>query len=148
MTLHREWFFEYEKYNGGDISLGDESIVRTIEHGKVKFQLKDGIIRTLPGVLHILELARNLKYISKMSDVGVHIVFEKETCKMVQGEIILMRRVWNGTMYNMLGSTRNNGCNSYAVLEGGNEEYQTHTVSGEKTMLWHQRLGLIGERGL
>jgi hypothetical protein len=24
MTLHREWFCEYEKYNGGDIFLGDD----------------------------------------------------------------------------------------------------------------------------
>jgi hypothetical protein len=55
--------------------------------------LKDGRIRTLPRVLHILELARNLIFISNMSDAGVHIVFEKETCKMVQGEMVLMRGV-------------------------------------------------------
>jgi hypothetical protein len=44
----------------------------------------DGRIRTLPGVLHIPRLARNLIYVSKMDDAGVKIMFEKETCRMVQ----------------------------------------------------------------
>ena len=37
------------------------------------------------------------------------------------------------------------GCNSYLVLEGGVERL---VVSRENTMLWHQRLGHIGEKGL
>jgi hypothetical protein len=24
MTLHREWFYEYERYDGGNVFLGDE----------------------------------------------------------------------------------------------------------------------------
>jgi hypothetical protein len=83
-----------------------------------------------------------------MSDAGVHTVFEKETCKMVQGEMVLMRGVQNGTLYKLLGSTISNGCNSFVVPEGGNEEDKTPTISREKTMLWHQRLGHIGEKGL
>jgi hypothetical protein len=43
----------------------------------------DGRIRTLLGVLHILGLARNLIYVSKMDDVGVKTMFEKETYRMV-----------------------------------------------------------------
>ena len=26
MTPHREWFYEYEKYNGGDVFLGVDSL--------------------------------------------------------------------------------------------------------------------------
>jgi len=37
------------------------------------------------------------------------------------------------------------GCNSCVVPESGVENL---VVSGEKTMLWHQRLGHIGEKGL
>ena len=53
--------------------------------------LKDEIIKTLLGVLHIPFLAINLISIGKMGDIGVHIVFEKDTCKMVRGVIVLMR---------------------------------------------------------
>ena len=72
-------------------------------------------------------------------------MFEKDTCKMVQGALVLMRGVWTRTMYKLQGSTVVDGCNSYVVHESG---AQNLVVSGEKTMLWHQRLGHIGEKGL
>ena len=37
------------------------------------------------------------------------------------------------------------GCNSFVILESRAENL---VVSGEKTMLWHQRLERIGEKGL
>ena len=141
MNLHREWFCEYEKYNGGNIYLGDDLTSKITGYGKVKLLLWDGKIRTLPGVLQIPKLARNLIFISKMSDVAVQIVFGNETCKMVRGEMVLTRLVQNGTLYKLLGNTIVNGCNSYIVLEGGNEEDKTPTSYGRKTILWHQRLG-------
>ena len=82
MTPNREWFSEYEKYNG-NVFLGDDSPKKIMGHGRVKLLLNDGRIRTLPGVLHILGLARNLISVSKMVDVDVKIVFEKDRCKMV-----------------------------------------------------------------
>lgn len=56
-----------------------------------------------------------------------------------------MRGVRIGTLYKMQGSTVVDGCNSSMVPENGVENL---VVSGEKTMLWHQRLGHIGEKGL
>jgi hypothetical protein len=52
-----------------------------------------------------------------------------------------------GTLYKLLGSTISDGCNSSIVPEIGVEEGKTPTVSGEKTMLWHQRLGHIRREG-
>jgi hypothetical protein len=117
MTPHREWFFEYEKYNGGDVFLGDESIAKILGRGRMKLLLKDGRIRTLSGVLHIPKLAKSLIYVSKMDDAGVDTVFGNNTCKMVRGEMVLMRGVRCGTMYKLLGSTYTNGCNSSVVPE-------------------------------
>jgi hypothetical protein len=91
MTPHREWFSEYEKYDGGDVFLGDDSTAKILGCGRVKLLLKDGRIRTLPGVLHIPKLARSLISVSKLDDAGVKTVFEKNTCKMVRGAMVLMR---------------------------------------------------------
>jgi hypothetical protein len=66
MTPHREWFSEYEKYDGGDVFLGDDSTLKILGRGRVKLLLKDGRIRTLPRVLHIPKLARSLISVSKM----------------------------------------------------------------------------------
>ena len=52
-------------------------------HGRVKLLLKDGSIRTLPGLLHIPKLARSLISVSKMDDIGMDTILGKGTCKMV-----------------------------------------------------------------
>jgi hypothetical protein len=83
MTPHREWFFEYEKYDGGYVFLGDDSTTKILGCGRVKLLLKYGRIGTLPGVLHIPKLSRSLISISKMDDAGVDTVFGKNTYKMV-----------------------------------------------------------------
>eukprot|EP00253_Pinus_taeda_P008134 PITA_08134 len=50
LTPHREWFCEYEKYDGGDVFLGDDRKARIVGRGKVKLKLQGGRVRTLPGV--------------------------------------------------------------------------------------------------
>jgi len=54
-----------------------------------------------------------------------------------------MQGVYIGTLYKLQGSTIVDGCNSSMVPESGAENL---VVSGEKMMLWHQRLGHIAER--
>ena len=100
-------------------------------------KLMDGMIRTLPGVLHIPKLAKKLIFVSKMDDAGVKTIFEKETCRKVQGAMVLLKGVQFGTLYKLQGITISNGCNSSIVPDIGAEEEKTHTVSGEKVMLWH-----------
>jgi len=104
-NAHREWFCKYEKYGGGDVFLGDDKKARIIGCGKVKLKLQGGRVRTLLGVLRIPTLARNLISVSKLDDVGVKTVFEKDTCKIFWGALVLMRGVWVGTLYKLQGST-------------------------------------------
>ena len=108
-------------------------------------KLQGGRVRTLLGVLHFLALAKNLISISKLDDVGVKPVFEKDPCKMVWGALVLMHGVQTRTLYKLQGSTIVDGCNSYVLLGSGVENL---VVSEENTMLWHQRLGNIREKGL
>eukprot|EP00253_Pinus_taeda_P018317 PITA_18317 len=120
-TPHREWFCEYEKYDGGDVFLGDDRKAKIVGHRKVKLKLQGGRVRTLPGVLHIRALARNLIYVSKLHDAGVKTVLEQDTCKMVQGALVLMRGVRIGTLYKLQGSMVVDGCNSSMVPKSGVE---------------------------
>jgi hypothetical protein len=83
MNPHREWFYEYERYDGGNVFLGDDSTNKIIGRRKFKLRIIDGRIRKLPGVLRIPSLARNLISVRKMDDAGVKTVFEKETCRIV-----------------------------------------------------------------
>jgi hypothetical protein len=83
MSPHRDWFSKYEKHDGGDVFLGDDSTTKILGRGRVKLLLKYGRIRTLPSILHIPKLARSIIFVSKMDDAGVDTVFGKNTCKMV-----------------------------------------------------------------
>jgi hypothetical protein len=148
MTPHREWFCEYEKYNGGDVFLGDDSTTKIMGHGRVKLLLKDGRIRTLPRFLHIPKLARSLISVSKLDDAGVDTILGKGTCKMVRGEMVLMRGVRSGTLYKLLGSTYTNGCNHSIVPKQTNKQDKLNISPGKKTMLCHKRLGHIGKTSL
>eukprot|EP00253_Pinus_taeda_P036502 PITA_36502 len=124
---------------------GDALKAIIIGRGKVKLKLQGRRVRTLLGVLHIPALARNLIYINKLDDAGVKIVFEKDNCNMVWGALVLMWGVQIGTLYKLQGSTVVDGCNNSLVPKSGAENL---VVSGEKIMVWHQRLGHIGEKGL
>ena len=66
-------------------------------------------------------MAKNLIYVRKMDDVGVKIVFDKETYKMVRGAMVLLKEVWIGNMYKLQRSTISDGCNSSIVLNMGVE---------------------------
>jgi hypothetical protein len=83
MNSHKEWLFEYEKYNGRDVFLGDDSTTKIMGHGRVKLFLKNGRIITLPRVIHIPNLVRSLIFVTKLDDAGVDTLLGKGTCKMV-----------------------------------------------------------------
>ena len=59
-----------------------------------------------------------------------------------------MRGVHCGTLYKLLGRTVIDGCNNTIVPESKNEENKVPNISRGDTMLWHQRQGHIGEKGL
>ena len=78
-TPHREWFCEYDKYDGGDVFFGDVRKVRIVGRGKLKLNLRGERVRMLLGVLYIPALARNLISVSKLDNTDVKTMFKKDT---------------------------------------------------------------------
>ena len=145
MTLHRNnWFCGYKELEGGDVLLGDDSPTKIVAQGKVWLILKDGRRGTIMGMLNIPSLARNVIYVSRMSDAGVHTLLEKDTWKMVWEALVFMRGIRIGTLYKLLG--RIDGSNYYHIVILENDEISSCVVNS--TMLWHQWLGHIGKKGL
>ena len=106
------------------------------------------MIRILLGVLHIPNLTRNLISSRKIDVASVKTMCGDGGCKMVRRSMVLMRGVLYGTLCKILGSTIINECHSFVFPEGGGKYDRTLTASGGKVMLWNQRLGHIGEKGL
>jgi hypothetical protein len=53
MKPHREWFYEYENYERGNVLLGDDSTTNIVGQGRFKMIIKDERGRPLIGVLQI-----------------------------------------------------------------------------------------------
>lgn len=75
----KKWFCKYERYDENDIFLADDSMDGIIGWGKFKLNFIDGRIRTFLSIFYISRLARNLIFVSQMSDVGVKTMCEKKT---------------------------------------------------------------------
>ena len=61
---------------------------------------------------------------------------------------MLGRRVFIRTLYKLEVSTVSERYNSSIVGEDSSETKRTPSSSIEKIMMWHQRMGHIGEKGL
>jgi hypothetical protein len=89
-----------------------------------------------------------------MSDEEVQTLLQKDSCKMVRGVMGLMKGVRIGTLYKLLGSVVSTRCNNIIVPEVDSTQaklIQTDSTSHHKfdpTMLWNERMGHIGEKGL
>jgi hypothetical protein len=117
MKPHREWLCEYERREEVNVFLGDELTTKIVGRGRVRMILQDGRSSTLPCVLHITGLERNMIYVSKMSEAGVHTLFQKDMCNIVIGVMVLMKGSPIGTVYKLLGNVDLTGCNSIDVPE-------------------------------
>jgi hypothetical protein len=58
-----------------------------------------------------------------MSDVGVQTIFENEKCNMVQGEMVLVRRVSIRTLYKMSGHNVSDGGTNFVFPKVNKEAY-------------------------
>ena len=83
-----------------------------------------------------------------MDVAGVKTVCGDGGYKMALGSMVLMRGVRYGTLYKLLGKMIIDECNNSVMLEEGGKDEKTLTALGRKTILWHQRLGHIREKGL
>lgn len=132
MTPYREWFNKYEKYDGGEVLLGDDRQVKIIFLGRVKVLMHDCKVRSLPGVMYIPSLAKNLIFISKMFDADVDFSCNKTSCKIVHGSIVLTWGVQVGTLYRLLESTMTDKCNNSFI-----SKIEVDETSVDKSTLWH-----------
>ncbi|GFQ02696.1 retrovirus-related pol polyprotein from transposon tnt 1-94 [Phtheirospermum japonicum] len=140
MTPHRQWFFEYEQYDGGDVMLGDDTAIKITGRGRVNLRMKDDTIKTFLNVMHIPSMSKNLLSVGTMADSGVNFSCDKDSCKMTRGSIVIARGVRYGTLYKLLAGT--------ITLSGGFVSEKAKEDEHDTSLLWHQRMGHIGEKGL
>ncbi|KAH9680956.1 hypothetical protein KPL71_026757 [Citrus sinensis] len=99
MCPNRNFFKNYETYDGGIIVMGNDASCRVIGKGTIKLKMLDGTIRELANVRHVLDLKRNLISLGMLDKMGCVIKLESGILKVLKGSMVLMKgNLDNGLM--------------------------------------------------
>ncbi len=136
MTPNRAWFDTYRLVDSGSVLMGNDASCKVVGIGNIKIRMFDGVVRTLCDVRHIPDLKKNLISLGALDSNGFSFKSEGGAMKVLKGVMVVMKgQKVSGNIYRLLGSTVVGGV---AAVES---DY-------DSTVLWHMRLGHMGERGM
>jgi hypothetical protein len=136
VTSNRCWFDTYRSANSGIVTMGNGAHCKITGIGSIRIRMFDGVVRTLCDVRHVPEVEKNLISLGTLDSNGFSYKSEGGVMKVVKGEMIAMKGGKNSkNIYKLLGST--------VVGEAAFVESESDNI-----VLWHMRLGHMGERGL
>ncbi|KAH9802523.1 hypothetical protein KPL71_001422 [Citrus sinensis] len=99
MCPNRNFFKNYETYDGGIVVMGNDASCKVIGRGTIKLKMLDGTIRELPNVRHIPDLKRNLISLGMLDKMGCVIKLESGTLKVLKGSMVLMKGNLDNGLY-------------------------------------------------
>ncbi|CAM8963279.1 unnamed protein product [Rhodiola kirilowii] len=138
-TMHashdKNAFSSISLINGGEVMLGDHTVLKIKGIGNVPLKMHDGVIRVLKNVKWVSNLRRNLLSESEFDKLGCHIVTYNGVREVSKDGKVLIKGVNRGGLYHVITSPEINFS-------------QPKTKSNAKIEIWHARLGHIGNKGL
>lgn len=139
MTSRREWFHKYESIPGGAVRMGNDHALKIVGIGTIKIKMFDGTVRTIQNVRHVKGLKKNLLSVGQIDSLGCRTHVENGIMKIVKGALVIMKaEKIAANLFMLEGETL---LEANACIVSTNEEE-------ESTMMWHNKLGHISERGL
>ena len=116
--------------------MGNNSACKVLGIGDVRLSLNDGGTRILTEVRYIPELKRNLISLGTLDSGGCSFKAQGGVLKVTKGSMVILKGEKKNGFYVSSGSAV---LGSVAV---------SHSQNQNKTVLWHNRLGHISEKGL
>jgi transposase InsO family protein len=119
--------------------MGDNHAVEIAGIGTIKLKMYDGLIRTITGVRHVKDLKKNLLSVGQFDSLGCKIRTDNGIMKIVKGALVVLKaRKTVANMFVLMGETHH----------GAEASIASASPAEEKTMMWHQKLGHMSEKGL
>ena len=115
--------------------MGNNSMCKVVGIGTVSLRMFDGVVRELTQVRFVPKLKRNLISIGMLDQTGCVIKAEKDVLRVIKGSMVIMKGLKQNGMYVMDGHTV---VREASVTDSG----------GNRSILWHLRMGHMNERGL
>ncbi|GJY85975.1 hypothetical protein Tco_0500001 [Tanacetum coccineum] len=137
ITYKRDYLFDFEEYDSGNVFLGDDRECRVRGTSEVQVQMRDGSSFVLDNVRYVPKLRQNLISLGTLEKEGF-------TMKMQSGKI----KVTKGSLV-VLSGTRRTNC---VYILDGQRSTQQSTKSGVAKCLGvagiQQQNGLVKEMNM
>jgi len=85
--------------------MGDDHSCSVEGIGTVRIKIFDGIVRELKEVRYVLQLKRNLIYVSALETLNLVVSIRDGVLKMTKGSMVNMKDVCWNNLYYLKGST-------------------------------------------
>jgi hypothetical protein len=139
LTPNRDWFHTYEPISEGSVFMGNDHALEIADIGTIKLKMYDGSIHTISGVRHVKGLKKTLLSVGQFDSLGCKIRTENGIMKIVKGALVVLK-------------ARKIAANLFVLMRETHHEAEASIASAspaeEKTMMWHQKLGHMSEKGL
>ena len=138
MCPNRNWFDTYKSCDAGTVLMGNDARCKVIGIGTVKIKMFDGVVRILSDVRHIPDLTKNLISLGTLDSLGYGYSGKGGVLKVSKGALVVMKGEKTGNLYRLIGNT----------VTGGAAISTPAEPSSDDAVLWHKRLGHLGERSM
>lgn len=146
MTPRKDFFLELRELNSGKVRMANNSFTEIKGVGSVRFENPDGTTFVLHEVRYMPGIGRNLISLGTLERKGCEFKGFNGKLKIILGCTVIMKGFRKGadTLYFLKGrarkSERETGESSVAMT--GSE------AKDKTTLLWHSRLGHVGQKSL
>ena len=136
MTPNKDWFNTYRSINSGFVLMGNDASCKVARIGNIRIKMFDGVVRTLCDVRHVPDLRKNLISLGTLDCNGFSYKSTSRVMKVSKCVMTVMKgQKLVGNIYKLLGTT---------IIRG----VATIESESDNTVLWHMRLGHMGEHGM
>ena len=136
MKPNKDWFNTCRSVNSCSVLMGNDTSCKVARIGNIRIKMFDDVVRTLCDVRHVHELRKNLISLGTLDCNRFSFKSTSGVMKVSKGAMTMMKgKKLAGNIYKLLGTTIVGG-----VATTGSES--------DNTVLWHMRLGHMGECGM
>ncbi|CAH9139773.1 unnamed protein product [Cuscuta epithymum] len=133
MTPFENLFSNYKKIENGYVSMANEKKCNVLGTGDVCLRFSSGSVFTLKDVRHVPDLRYNLLSCASLENEGFEGKWGKGVMKIMKGSLVIFTAEKKNNLY---------VCQAEPVPD------YVYSVIGDKSILWHNRLGHMSNKGL
>ncbi|KAI4330265.1 hypothetical protein MLD38_028565 [Melastoma candidum] len=137
MCPRLDWFSTLDEIQGGKVLMGNDGECEVKGIGNIRLRTHDKPMHTLTNVRYVPEITKNLISLGALDARGYRISITGGFMRVLKESLVIMKAEKRRNLYFMLGEVVAGSANVSSSVVAGKED---------SAMLWHMRLGHMGER--